>query len=677
MSMEPMANAMMNVAGKDAVKREFEDAYNECSSHWGSYWTEAQKDHEFYLGKQWTSEDKKYLADQRREALVFNKIRRLVQLITGYQRKNRLSLKVDAMESGDDESASQVSGVLQWCMNKNGGYEAMSDAFESSLKTGSALVRFYLDYTLGDPLSGDPRFLWIPYNRFALDPGTTKRDLSDCSYIIHREYLAKDFIKAILPPDARDVIDYIKKTSSDAKFPYGPKPGGAKDSRMFAYDEFWRRTWREGVVLIDATKGTMAEWQGDEERLRFLLQTSDPTTGRPLSESTKVVRQMRQSMRLSILVEGNTVWDDIEPTGIDDYPLVPILAFYDPEYTEDADYRLQGIVRCMRDPQTEVNKRRSKMLDILDSQIMSGWTAMEDSVVDEQALYVSGQGRVVFIKANAPLGLASVQKIPPADIPQGLFQLTEILDRDIMEIPGANSEIFGMPENDKAVEVAGVLAKMRQGAGLTILQSLFDNYRSSKKSLGSKLVKLCQKNFHPSKIERILGTPAVKQWKTGDFDRYDCVATEGVLTDTQRQMYYTQLAGMRQMGAPIPWSAMLKAAPMEQKKDLIEAVQAEEKSRAQAEQIQMQTASLNMNMLKAQIQAALSEIEKNRLKAQAAMQKEKRDDFKALHEIQQGYRTEAREDILAAAEISTANQQLLLDMLTSINEEQKKTEVSR
>jgi hypothetical protein len=52
-----------------------------------------------------------------------------------------------------------------------------------------------------------------------------------------------------------------------------------------------------------------------------------------------------------------------------------------------------------------------------------------------------------------------------------MIQLSELLGQEIQQISGVNEELLGSAQDDKA----GILSMLRQGAGLTTLQGLFDN----------------------------------------------------------------------------------------------------------------------------------------------------------------------------------------------------------
>src|SRR5260221_6444366 len=75
---------------QDVVK-DFGENYERAYQLLNTYYAEAYKDLSYYLGNQWSLEELSYLNNQRRSAFTYNKSRRVINLVQGYQRKNRLS----------------------------------------------------------------------------------------------------------------------------------------------------------------------------------------------------------------------------------------------------------------------------------------------------------------------------------------------------------------------------------------------------------------------------------------------------------------------------------------------------------------------------------------------------------------------------------------------------------
>jgi hypothetical protein len=213
-------------------------------------------------------------------------------------------------------------------------------------------------------------------------------------------------------------------------------------------------------------------------------------------------------------------------------------------------------------------------------------------MVNPRDIYMEGQGKGIAIKQEADLN--DVQKIQPAQIPPSMIQLSESLSREIQEISGVNEELLGTADDDKS----GILAQLRQGAGLTTLQVLFDQLDSSQKALGEIMQEVIQKKYMYGKIARILGEEPVEEFDSKTFLNYDIVISEGINTETQRQMAFVQTLHMRELGIPIPTKYILDLATLQDSEKLIAAIEKEEQQQAEQQQQQMQQ---QMAVLAAQV----------------------------------------------------------------------------
>src|SRR6185369_4393959 len=91
---------------------------------------------------------------QQAQRFFFNLIRRHINMIAGFQRKNRKSTITLPVNENDDSLADDYNKVFRWCDDRDGFQEYLSQSFEGALDTGMTLLHLYPDYTL-DPISGD------------------------------------------------------------------------------------------------------------------------------------------------------------------------------------------------------------------------------------------------------------------------------------------------------------------------------------------------------------------------------------------------------------------------------------------------------------------------------------------------------------------------------------------
>jgi hypothetical protein len=546
----------------------FDQYYLESYFAWDPFFPEADKDLRFYLGDQWDESEKKALFAEGRNTYVFNRVRPVVNMITGYQRQHRLSSIVMPVENSDQRTADQLSETLMHVMNYGDGYQNISDCFSGAVKTGWNLASIWLDYR-EDPINGDIRFSREPWNGFILDPYFTKLDLSDCSYIIRRKYLGVDLVASMLPGQEDEVRALHKMGwERDDKFtwlPYQRQPNGQD---LMAYNEFYLQKWKSQPVIVDMETGEHRDWEGDKELFQQL---------KAMNPNFELSSRQRRYMEMHIIVNDQLMRTEENPYGLDTYPFVPFTAVFEPE-SDQWGLKVQSLIRCMRDPQREANRRRSQMVDMLDSQINSGTIAKEGSVVNPRSLFQASQGKVIWRTAESMP--EDVQKIPPAQIPPSMFQLQQQFDQDIKEIAGVNDAAFGVMESGNE---SGVLTMLRQGAALTNLQDVFDNLRHSQKHLSTLALKMIQQ-WTPEKIKRIINDEPTQEFYNQDFTKYDCVVQEGLLTETQRQMYFRQLVELRELGAPVTGKQLAEAAPVQGKSDYIEEMEQMEEQQAQAAQ---------------------------------------------------------------------------------------------
>ena len=540
-----------------------------------SFWTEADTDTRFEAGDQtlWTELYGTIPFSQRKQ-FNFNRIRRVVNMINGHQRRYRKSTIVTPVENGDEVTADQFTKIMYWLNNQEGILNTISDAFQGALVTGMNLLQVWVDYRT-DPVSGDIKVDNCNYNSFLLDPYFKKTNLSDCNGAWKRSFLTKRECASLLPDRADDIMGLQSSRGQDGKFEFMPENVNRSTNNLLNYDEFYYRDYRTQRMLVDTQTGESMEWKSNnEDSLREFLRLYPQIT---------IIDQEIPTVKVAIVVQNIVMYDGPNPIGIDQYPFIPVLGYFNPSVS-GFDQRIQGVVRGLRDAQYLYNRRKVIELDILESQINSGWKYKENALVNPKDVFLSGQGRGLALKEDAQM--TDVEQIMPPQIPPSMIQLSEILAKEIQEISGVNEELLGSAMDDKA----GILSMLRQGAGLTTLQGLFDNLDNSQKILGKIILGIIQTNFTPGKIKRIIEQEPTPQFYHKAFGKYDAAVEEGLNTTTQRQMQMLQLLQLREAGVPIPDDVLIKAATIQNKKDITESIEQAQAQQQQMQQVQLQAA---------------------------------------------------------------------------------------
>lgn len=563
------------------------------------FWSEASIDTRFEAGDQevWNGIYGSLNVNRRRQ-FNFNRIRRIVNMVSGHQRNNRKSTVVIPVEDASQKTADQFTKAIMQQHRQDNTLQTISDAFHGACVTGMNFLHVWIDYRT-DPVNGNIRVDNLPYNSIIVDPYFKKHDLSDCQNIWKRSYVTKREAISLLPDKEEDIMNLSPNALIDGKFNFMPENNFYSAKNLISYDEFYYRTYRTAKMIIDSVSGEVLEWSGDDKQLDKFLDDF------PQMES---IDQEIPTVRMSVVIGGQVMYDGPNPTGLDDFPFVPVLGYYNPHIAEFSS-RVQGIVRGLRDAQFLYNRRKNIELDILESRVTSGWIFKEDALVNPKDIFMTQQGKGIALKKNAQM--TDISPILPPEIPQSMAQLSAELGNEIQEIAGVSEELLGTATEDRA----GILSMLRQSAGVTILQPLFDNLDFAQKRLGMLMIKIMQKNYTPAKIQKIIKEEPSEEFYNKAFGKYDAAVEEGLNTTTQRQMQFAQLLHLKEAGIPVPDDVLIETSTLQNKDKLIEAIQQENQRKQQMEQQQAESTMME--------QRARSELAQARAQADRGLGEER------------------------------------------------------
>jgi hypothetical protein len=512
-----------------------------------SYWTQGAIDKRFVVGDQtlWSMiyGDNNYYQARR---FFFNLIRRQRNMISGYQRRNRKSTITMPTQGDTDPLADDYNKVLKWSEERDGFQEYLSQSFEGCLDTGSNWLHLYPSYTL-DPISGDLFTDQVAYCNILVDPYWRKQDLTDCSGLWRRRWVNKTAAKCLLPGREKEIDRLTPSGAKDGRFPLQAELININTNQLFTLDEFHYRTFREATMIIDPKSGEATEWEDENDDPEMIE--------RVMAQQPWLIQKKMQvpTVNVAITLAGKTFYDGPNLLGIDSYPFIPNVCYYEPDLQSYA-WRMQGIVRCLRDVQYLYNLRKVIELDILQSQITSGWIYPVDAVVDPKAFRQSGQGFLIPLKAGHLPN--EIQRVEAPSIPSSMMELSRSLSEDISKISGVNEELLGSATDDKS----GILSMLRQGAGLTTLQNIFDKLDYSQRLYGKIRLQAIRKNWSKGKVAAILGHEADPRFFSSASLKYSIAVEEGNYSTTQRQMELQQLLHFKEIGIPISDKSILQAA---------------------------------------------------------------------------------------------------------------------
>lgn len=586
------------------IVSDFTQDYNRAYMLLNTYYAEAYRDVGFYLGNQWSLEQLKYLNEERRNAFTFNKSRKTINMVSGYMAANQQRAVVEARDNANPDTARQLTALLDQVMESTG-YSILNRATHGSLISGVSWVSPWVDYRK-DYLNGRIQFHLDNYNDVIWDPFSTRLDLDDCTFVARRKYLSKDQIKSMVPGCERE-IDAMGYGNRDEKFTYEPYARQWGLQELLAYNEYWKQRYKKGWLLIDKVTGEQKPWKGDKKRLQ-MMQSMFP--------NLEVIEGYYKTVEYNIIVENRLLYSGMDPWGIGEYPFVPFYCVFEPSY-DLFQWRYQSLQRLLRDAQEEYNMRKSKLLDIVDSQIAQGWKAKSGAVSNPKALFQSGQGKIIYF--NPGYELSDAEKIDPPNIPESLFALQESFDADIKDFVD-----LGGLANDDTDRMSAMLFKMKQSMAIMQLGPIQTNMWEAQRLLAHKTTKMIQ-NYTPEKVERLLGYKPTEEFYNRTFLDYDVNIVPAVMTDNQKQYAFMQAWAMKQGGAEVPDEMLWELSPFPINEKFMEKIRQQSEAAEQQAQQEAEDKKQVNELLQAKAfgDIALGEERLSRIKYDAALSEER------------------------------------------------------
>lgn len=564
-----------DLSTKQKRQKNYDDSINILQTQW----YQADLDQRFTMGDQdlWGLIFPG-VATYRRKIFNFNITQGFISTISGNQRRNRKTSTVIPVMTGAQKTADQLTKCLFHVLNRSGVYQTYSDCFEKgALTSGLGFLYTYVDRTQ-DPISGDIRKRYVDMKSCLFDPFFRKHDLSDCRFWWTRQFFDREEAATLYPEFRDEILSLPRGTFRDDKFYYMPEVYQIQFPNLIGLDEYWYLTSREATYIVDIETEECQEWRGDEEQLRDRMRRKydmPDGTQQEGREIFRVIKQAKPTVRRSLILNDRVMIDEPDPHGIDRYPVVPCLGYFNPDTPYYA-YKFRGIARDIRDAQYLFNRLKVNDLDQVEAQ-QQGIKMEKGALVTPDDALNQGNGRVL---TTQPGYFDKVEKLhidPPSPV---LLQMEDLLKNIAEYIAGVTPEMMGQEIDDKA----GIITMIRQSASITRLQPLFDQFDEFQRLDGDITLEIIQNQWTVGKIKQVIGEEPTQEFSDHLFLKYACKVAPGVLTETQQQLEAQQLIYAREaLQIPIPSKRILQSMILQNKDELIEEI-------AQAEQQQQQMA---------------------------------------------------------------------------------------
>ncbi|MEE9384347.1 MAG: hypothetical protein V3V08_13165 [Nannocystaceae bacterium] len=470
-------------------------------------------DADFVDGDQWSEQDAKALRDRGQAPLKFNKTATFTRWITGTERRTRIESKVLPREDDDVQAAQIKTKLLKFTADINKSARHRSKAFQDAIQVG---VGWLEDGARSDP-EDEPIFSRSEsWRNMWWDALSREDDLSDARYLFREKWVDLDVAVSMFPERRRalelaaETHELFAEEEHDEHFRTAlywrdDETGKARATAQLVDVSFHIGQRRRRVRLIECwyrvpmrteILRTFADRQTPPEVIGLIQKQNGQNfdAANPLHE--RLITQgfaatfdaIKLQVRVAIFTMRHLLQDMKSPYKHNRFPFTPIWA-----YRRDRDGMPYGVVRNMRDPQDDLNKRRSKALFILSTRGMiadidafDDWDEVEEELARPDYILKKKRGRDVEINTDNTLA-------------EQHLKLMDQDERFLESSSGVTEENLG--ESTNAISGRAILARTNQGTLVTA--SLFDNLRWATQHQGEIRLSLIEQFMSEPKVVRV------------------------------------------------------------------------------------------------------------------------------------------------------------------------------
>jgi len=563
---------------------------------------DAEEDFKFQLGDQWDEKVKQQLKEKDHPILTINRIKKQVSSAVGHHLQNRKDIRPIPVDSSvHDLGISKLfQALVKHAMYQGSVHWHFDQAQKESVICGRGWLWASIDYTR-DPMNGEPRIQWIPWRDVYCDPDSQLFDKSDATYIMRFAWMTQWELRERYPEKSDEIREGFGRlftgeagvtglTEGDPRDPYRVMDMARhfidKKNERIRVVECWYRAETRRKFIADRVQGKAEPFEGDEELFNSFRDTIgkvDPERAAGLTLENRKVTEIR----FAIIAGGVNLMLDEGETPYKTEPLDRMLPGI-PFIYERTDGVDEGLVRQLKDPQRETNKRRSKHMHLLNHLPPGIWIA-DEGAADPKALKkaMDTPNEIVWRRSGK-----SIERIEPTNPGEIFIHVDTQIKRDFFEI-GINPDLMGLEGGGES----GRAIMLKIGQGQLQLAEPMANLEWSYRILGIWLMGLIQITYNDPKVLQVMGPEGVEvlleinqrdrggdvqnfftDLRNGDEPesfqdfrniKYDVVVTTSSFAPTTRAMQFAMMVELAQAGYPIPVQAILEASDLPNKHDLI------------------------------------------------------------------------------------------------------------
>lgn len=452
--------------------RRFIDWFKQSVNFMNNWQNKAHESFDFVEGKQWAAGDIRKMKERGEPPITVNKIKPLINILSGYQRNNRYDIDFLPRTNDDAKLCDVRKAMTKYVMDRSSYDVEESTAFINGCICGFGW--FEVGYRQSDNLEGEGEAFIkneSPFNMY-IDPEAKKLDYSDSKYIIRARWVNKDELCDVYPEHKAEILaktyDYDRNEQQDVS--RDDTVFYQRDSNKLRLCECWykQRVHQTTYLMPDSSTVILADEDGISNERRVMIEQI----------AVNKVTEMRTQVRVCVFFDDVLLEDMESPYQHGEFPFVPFIAYH-----YDENKLPLGVVEAAKDVQRDLNKRRTEFLSIISKSSRGGWMFNRDAMTPQQKHKFGREAAKpgAMLEVN---DMANIREITPPNPPMSILQALNEASSDIQEVTGINESMMG---TDLPASSSGRAIELRQKQAITHLMPLFDALRQAKKEIAYRL----------------------------------------------------------------------------------------------------------------------------------------------------------------------------------------------
>jgi hypothetical protein len=303
-----------------------------------SFRTNAVNDFEFYEGTMWSSDEIKELQDRGQAPIVENEIKPIIDKLEGQYVSQKTRIGFVGRNFPQDEQLGDTLSDLALYVQQQTDYEyEEKDSFKDGTKCGFGVLEAAIDQN-----GYKPKILLRHEDCLSIypDPFSKRYDWSDAEFISRAKWVSKVTVNSKYPDKSELIAGALNTDLITNSIPTFKKENyyDNKNERVRLI-ETWYKTYE---------KRKYAYTEGGLQDVSKIAKKS--------LKGLQVVEKTVMKMKMAVWCVGGVLESGDSPYDHDMFPFIPF--FVDRKKSGEP----VGIVRALKDPNSEINKRRSKAL---------------------------------------------------------------------------------------------------------------------------------------------------------------------------------------------------------------------------------------------------------------------------------------------------------------------------